>query len=167
VKRFLAALLLVVSLPVHAIDGVSLEYGVGTREVNLWRLGLQWKAPPFDWMEKRPRWSWYWDVSVGGWHGDEGTVHDVGLTPVFRYMKDAKHGPYVEGGIGAHILSDSHINSDLGFSTRFQFGDHLGAGYDFGRWDLQARFQHLSNGGMRNPNPGINFMILRLQRWLD
>ena len=145
---------------------MSLEYGFGTREVNLWRVGLQWKQESAEWMEKHPRWSWYWDFSIGGWHGDEGKVHDVGLTPVFRYAK-ASTGPYLEGAIGFHILSDSHINSDLDFSTRFQFGSHLGAGYHHGRYDWQVRLQHLSNGGMRNPNPGINFMAIRLTRWLD
>lgn len=165
-KRFLAVVLVVCSFPVQAVDSVSAEYGAGTRAVNLWRLGLQWKAEPFHWMERHPRWSWYWDVSVGGWHGDEGTVHDVGVTPVFRYAK-APQGPYLEGAIGFHILSDSHINSDLGFSTRFQFADHLGAGYHHGRYDWQVRLQHLSNGGMRNPNPGINFMIFRVQYYLD
>jgi hypothetical protein len=166
VKQFLAALLLVVSLPVHAVDSVSAEYGVGTREVNLWRIGLQWKARPLDWMEKHDRWSWYWDASLGGWHGNEGTVHDFGMTPVFRYMK-VSHGFYLEGGIGAHILTDSHINSDLGFSTRFQFGDHIGIGLYRGKWDWQLRLQHLSNGGMSNPNPGINFLIGRVQYHLD
>jgi len=122
VKRFLAAALFACSLPAGAVDSVSAEYGAGTRDVNLWRIGVQWKAPPFEWMQRHDRWSWYWDASMGGWHGDEGTVHDVGVTPVFRYMK-VSHGIYLEGGIGAHLLSDSHINSDLGFSTRFQFGD--------------------------------------------
>lgn len=162
-KRFLAALLLGCSFPVHAVDGVSVEYGAGTRDVNLWRLGLQWKMGAF---EHHQRWSGYWDLSVGGWHGNEGTVHDVGLTPAFRYSKRPA-GPYLEAAIGFHILSDSHINSDLGFSTRFQFGDHLAAGYQAGKWDGQVRLQHLSNGGMKNPNPGINFLILRVQRWLD
>jgi hypothetical protein len=170
VKKILAAVLFCcaspIPIPVHAVDGVSFEYGVGTREVNLWRIGLQWKGHPADWMEKHPHWSWYWDVSVGSWHGDEGTVHDVGVTPVFRWSK-AQRGPYLEGGIGVHVLSDSHINSDLGFSTRGQFGDHLGAGWHEGRYDWQVRLQHLSNGGMRNPNPGINFLILRLQYNLD
>ena len=87
------------------------------------------------------------------------------MTPVWRYAP-APRGAYLEAAIGFHLLSDSHINRDLDFSTRFQFGDHVGAGYRFDEYDLQLRFQHLSNGGMRNPNPGINFLVLRLQRWL-
>ena len=165
-KKIFAAALLACAFPVHAVDSVSAEYGTGNHAVHLWRLGLQWKQAPFDWMQRRGHWSWYWDVSAGGFRGDTGTVHDVGATPVFRYAKSAR-GPYVEGAVGFHILSDSHINSDLDFSTRFQFGSHLGVGYHNARYDAQLRLQHLSNGGMRNPNPGINFLILRLQYWLD
>jgi hypothetical protein len=139
---------------------VSAEYGTGNHAVHLWRLGLQWQQ------DQGERWSWYWDLSVGGFRGDEGTVHDVGATPVVRYAKSAR-GPYVEAAVGFHILSDSHINSDLDFSTRFQFGTHLAAGYHRGRYDWQVRLQHLSNGGMRNPNPGINFISLRVQYYLD
>ena len=29
------------------------------------------------------------------------------------------------------------------------------------QYDLGVRLQHLSNGGIENPNPGINFLILR------
>jgi hypothetical protein len=29
-----------------------------------------------------------------------------------------------------------------------------------------VRLQHLSNGGMRNPNPGINFLVVRVQYYL-
>jgi hypothetical protein len=160
VKKIFAAALFACALPAHAIDGVSVELGRGTRDIQLWRVGAQWNQHP-EWLAGS-RWRLYWDLSLGGWHGDTGTVHDVGLTPVFRYAPAAR-GAYLEGAIGFHLLSDSHINSDLGFSTRFQFGDHVGAGYRFERYDLSGRLQHLSNGGMRNPNPGINFLELRLQ----
>ena len=163
-KKILAALAVFVALPANALDGVSFETGRGTRDVGLWRVGAQWRqAPAF---LEGTRWSLYWDATVGGWQGDLGRVHDVGVTPVWRYAR-APRGTYFEGAIGFHVLSDSHINSDLGFSTRFQFGDHVGVGYRFERYDLQLRLQHLSNGGMRNPNPGINFLVLRLARELD
>jgi hypothetical protein len=29
-------------------------------------------------------------------------------------------------------------------------------------YDLSLRFQHLSNAGISNPNPGINFLELRM-----
>ncbi|HEY5899869.1 MAG TPA: acyloxyacyl hydrolase [Burkholderiales bacterium] len=162
-KKIFAAALFAYAASAGAVDGVSAETGRGTRDVDLWRLGLQWHAHA-DWLAAT-RWRLYWDLSAGGWHSDLGTVHDVGLTPVFRYA-GADHGVFYEAAIGFHVLSDSHINSDLGFSTRFQFGDHLAVGYRFEGYDLSLRLQHLSNGGMRNPNPGINFLELRGQYWL-
>ena len=148
-------------MPAQALDSLSAETGHGTRDVGLWRLGASWRQHPE--FLKDTRWSLHWEATVGGWHGDLGTVHDVGVTPVWRYARYGR-GMYFEGAIGFHILSDSHINSDLGFSTRFQFGDHLGVGYRFEKYDFGLRLQHLSNGGMRNPNPGINFLILRVAR---
>ena len=44
--------------------------------------------------------------------------------------------------------------------------DHLGIGYRFGarkEHDVSFRAQHLSNAGYRNPNPGINLLLLRYQ----
>jgi lipid A 3-O-deacylase len=159
-KIFVGAVFLLQALSAHAVDSVSAELGWGSHKVNLWRVGAQWEQHPH-WLSDS-HWSLYLDASVGSWHSKTGTVHDVGLTPVFRHAV-ASHGPYFEAGIGGHVLSDSHISTDLGFSTRFQFGDHLGIGYRFGRADFAVRFQHLSNGGMRNPNPGINFLQFRVQ----
>jgi hypothetical protein len=159
-KKLLALAFLLHAVQAHAIDGVSAETGRGTRDVDLWRVGVQWDHHTA--RLAQTRWRVYWDLSVGGWRGNAGTVHDVGLTPVFRYAA-AERGPFLEGAIGFHVLSDSHITRDLAFSTRFQFGDHVGLGYRFEHYDISARLQHLSNGGMRNPNPGINFLVLRLQ----
>jgi lipid A 3-O-deacylase len=159
-KRFLAAGLAAFCPVAFAVQSVSFETGRGSREVDLWRVGAQWAEHP-RWLE-RSRWRLYWDLAVGGWHGDAGTVHDVGLTPVFRYAQ-APRGPYFEGAVGFHLLSDSHITRHLNFSTRFQFGDHVGIGYRFETYDLSLRLQHLSNGGIANPNPGINFLVLRVQ----
>ena len=139
---------------------MSAEVGRGDHNTSMLGLGLQWVPHP-QWLAER-HWDYYWDVSIANWHSDTGTVHDVGVTPVLRYARNARRW-YFEAGIGAHIFSDSHVSSDLGFSTRFQFGDHVGMGYRFRDWDAAVRLQHLSNGGIRNPNPGINFLMLRLQ----
>jgi lipid A 3-O-deacylase len=164
-KIFAGAAFLLQMISAHAVDSVSAELGGGSRKVNLWRVGAQWHQHP-EWLTAS-HWSLYWDASLGSWHGDTGTVHDFGLTPVFRHAV-APRGAYFDAGIGFHVLSDSHVSSDLGFSTRFQFGDHLGIGYRFAHhYDLAVRFEHLSNGGMRNPNPGINFLQLRLRYHLN
>jgi hypothetical protein len=146
-----AAFACLAAAPALALDGVSLEAGAGSDEdVNPLRVAAQWNS----------RWRWlYWDLSFGGWTGGHGRVYDLGFTPTARVGRS----PYLEAGLGAHVLSDLDVGAGSDFSTRFQFGDHLGVGMRFGHYDLGLRFQHLSNGGLRNPNPGINFLILRLQ----
>jgi len=83
---------------------------------------------------------------------------------VFRYQRSSGRAiPYVEAAVGFHMLSSHQITTGRIFSTRFQFGDHLGAGIRFGAHDVGVRIQHLSNGGIARPNPGINFLVLRYQ----
>ncbi len=112
----------------------------------------------------------YWDLGIGYWSrdalpGQNGDLVEIGLTPVFRLQRNDLKGPYAEGAIGFHLLSQTSLG-DKRFSTSFQFGDHLGFGYRFGTksaLDLGYRFQHLSNAGIKKPNDGINFHQLRLQ----
>ena len=169
-KILLAALPLVLSFPSisNAVDGASLEFGAGNG-AEMWRVGAQW-----NW---RSKWlqhgNWhmggYWDAQVGQWSGSgKATITDFGLTPVFRYQETQPSGlsPYVEGAIGFHLISPVRLDDRRGFSTAFQFGDHIGVGATFGErhnYDLALRFQHLSNAGIKKPNNGINFTQVRLQ----
>lgn len=163
-KKFPAALaFLAVSLPAQAVDGVSVEIGIGDRNASIARVGVQWNQD-LHWLA-HTRWRLYWDVSLGRWDLDPGPIYDLGLTPVFRYAKAAR-GPYAEAAIGYHVLTGSRIQDSVVFSTRFQFGDHVALGYRLERYDLSVRLQHVSNAGLRNPNPGINFLELQAQYWL-
>ena len=161
-----AALAFAVLVPSHAnaVDGFAAEAG-GGNGVDLWRIGAQWK-----WQKK---WftggAWhlggYWDLQLGQWDGAS-NVTDIGLTPTFRFEPSSGYGPYVEAAIGFHYLSSKNIAGGKQFSTHFQFGDHIGAGYRFGdkgRYDIGVRLQHLSNAGIKRPNPGINFALVRFQ----
>lgn len=161
-----AALAAAAALPVHAADGVSTELGYNDEDVRLWRVGLQWKWQRRWFRGGSGELGGYWDLSAGGWRDGEDTVYDIGLTPVFRFEGTGDGSPYVEAAIGFHLLSDLRVSTRRIFSTNFQFGDHLAAGVRFGprnRYDASLRFQHLSNGGIRKPNPGINFLQLRFQ----
>lgn len=133
-------------------------------------VALQW-----DWNR---RWfegkSWhvggFWDVGVGYWRrdalpGQNEDLFEIGVTPVFRLQQNDLKGPYVEAGIGAHLLSATSLGNKR-FSTQFQFGSHLGVGYRFGArqaFDLSYSYQHLSNASIKNPNDGIDFHQIRLQ----
>jgi len=167
-----AALALGVVSSAHALDGVSFEVGGGEENTDLWRLGLQWRWHKRWFAESAWTLGAYWDLQAGRWRGPlkPGEPHqetwDLGITPVFRLERAARTAlvPYFEAAIGFHLLSDLRINADTNFSTHFQYGDHLAAGVMFGpqqRYDLSLRLQHLSNGGIAHPNPGINFIELR------
>ncbi len=162
------AALICFALPARALDGVSAEAGQGTG-TEVWRIGAQW-----NWDKKWfDRGGWhlgaYWDLQLGQWHGSgKNTITDIGLTPVFRYQKSDLSGlaPYVEGAIGFHLISNTRLDANRAFGSAFQFGDHVGAGVRFGdkgRYDLGVRFQHLSNGGIKKPNNGLNFTLVRFQ----
>ena len=153
----------------YAIDGLSIESGRGDG-TDMARIGVQW-----DWNQ---RWfqgrNWhlggYWDLAAGYWRGSSPPgfheeLFDIGLTPVFRLQQNDLDGPYLEAGIGFHLLSDTSLG-DKRFSTSFQFGEHIGAGVRFGpkgRYDFGYRFQHLSNADIKRPNSGINFHQVRFQ----
>ena len=175
-KYVIATALLAFSPVVGAVDGVSFEYGKSdssNADVKLYRVGVQW-----DW---KKRWldtgNWhlggYWDLSLGGWDNSSASktnrsIVDIGLTPVFRFQQNNPAGlsPYFEAGIGFHLLSATSVSPERRFGSSFQFGDHLGFGMRFGdkgRYDIGYRYQHLSNGGLKDPNQGINFHQLRLQ----
>lgn len=167
IRKTLAAtaLVLMAVQPARAVDGISTELGFN-HDVRMWRAGLQWKWERRWWRGARWELGGYWDLSAGGWRTGQDTVYDLGLTPVFRLEASEPGSPYFEAAIGFHLLSDLRITDDRIFSTRFQFGDHIGVGRRFGpraRYDISLRLQHLSNGGIRKPNPGIDFLQLRLQ----
>jgi lipid A 3-O-deacylase len=158
--------------PGDLVNGISAEAGSGNG-AEMWRIGVQ-----HDWQSKwlqRGNWHMggYWDLQAGRWSGDaKRTITDVGLTPVFRYQQTVPSSisPYVEGAIGFHLIEPVRMDEHRGFSSAFQFGDHVGVGARFGehgRYDLGLRFQHLSNAGIKKPNNGINFTQLRFQLHLD
>jgi lipid A 3-O-deacylase len=175
-KRFTllaAALLALFALPAQAvdlgIDSVSIEGGYSPNDngdVGMTRVGVQW-----DWGVKWFENSYmylggYWDAQAGYWHSSDTDLGDFSITPVFRLQSSATSGfvPYAEFAIGAHVLTDKTITQHRVFSTNFQFGDHVGAGFRFGdkaEYDIGYRYQHLSNGSIDTPNPGINFHELR------
>jgi len=157
--------------PAHAVDGAALTIGTG-EDADMTALSLQW-----DW-EKRwfteGDWSLggYWEAEASYWKGDgpspEKDVYGLGFTPVFRFERNVINGmaPYAELGIGMHQFSTSKIHGGKSMGTTFEFGDHLGFGVRFGqdlKYDLGYRFQHFSNAGLSDNNPGINFNEIRLR----
>ncbi|MDW3684343.1 acyloxyacyl hydrolase [Cupriavidus sp. CV2] len=107
------------------------------------------------------------EASAGAWDphgGSSGAMGDIGLTPVFRLQGAGPAALFADFGIGAHLLSRTRISNSTVFSSAFQFGDRIAIGYHFDdvvRSELALRLQHFSNGRIKRPNPGINFLLLQ------
>ncbi|HEU4776493.1 MAG TPA: acyloxyacyl hydrolase [Telluria sp.] len=176
-SRTLTALatLMIVSLapaPASAIDSASFALGDGV-DVAMIRFGIQsnWEKRWFD--SNGTHVSGYWDATLAQWRGtayrgisgQHQNLTDIGLTPMFRLRANDGKGWYLEGGIGLHYLSTLYDNDGHKLSTRYQFGDQLGAGYVFQNgWDAGLSISHISNGGIKKPNSGVNFLLLRAKK---
>ena len=101
------------------------------------------------------------------WQGNErptahGSLLDISLTPMVRWTIPALGSSrfFAEGGVGGHLLSKTRINNDRVLSTAFQFSEQIGAGVTFGpndRYEVGLYLQHVSNAGIKEPNPGLTY----------
>lgn len=156
----------------HAIDGLAIVAGEG-RNSDMLRVGAQWQWSKRWFQGQHAHLGGFWDVGAAQWRRDESpgqrdSLTELGLTPVFRLQANDLQGPYLEGGIGVHLLSETRLGGKR-YSTAFQFGEHFGFGYRFGArgaFDLGYRYQHISNGDIKTPNSGADFHQVRLQYWL-
>ena len=111
----------------------------------------------------------HWDVYVSRWSFDGIAGHDgltlLGVTPTLRLRPDEGRSAWFwEAGIGATMADRRYRTAEREFSTRFNFASHLGLGISLGeqrRHELLVRVQHVSNAGIKHPNPGANFVQLR------
>lgn len=150
-------------------DSFSTEFGTGDRTKML-RFGLQYNAERQFFKSNGTHLGVYYDLTLAAWRGSrfmgrdaDQNITDIGLTPVFRFQNDSKLGLYAEGAIGVHLLSELYNNDGKRLSTAFQFGDHIGMGYVFGnKVDLGLKIQHFSNGSIKKPNSGVNFLIVKV-----
>lgn len=150
----------------YAVDGMSVEYGSGD-SADMARVGALWNWDKSWFNDGDWHVTGFWEASAGQWRGKSSvgnnqTVTDIGITPVFRFEQQQPDGmaPYLEGAIGFHLISPAFIYANRKFGSSFQFGDHVGFGVRFGerqQFDLGYRYQHLSNAGIKKPNQGINF----------
>jgi len=121
-------------------------------------------------------WSWSlsWAGDVSYWRAEghvdsKRSLWEGGFTPIItlRHLNGTPY--YLEGGIGVHLLSHVRID-ERDLSTAFQFGEMLGGGINFGdrrQYGVGVRVQHISNGGIKEPNNGITFGEIRLSYLWD
>jgi len=95
--------------------------------------------------------------------GHEHSLTILGYTPILRWQGTPDHPAYAEVGIGINYMTEKYDNNDRTMSSEFQFGDHIGVGYQFtNHFDLSLNFRHYSDAGIRMPNPAVNFVNIRL-----
>lgn len=129
-----------------------------------------WKQTP-SWLGAPA--SGHWEAALGHWrirehseaHGRSSATL-VSITPVLRWRWADRGAAFVEAGIGLGLIAPIYQAQGRRFSTRFNFADHLALGWQFqpgaGVREVSLRVQHYSNAGIRQPNPGEDFVQIRL-----
>ena len=165
-----ASLLLAVAhIPAHAVDGASAEFGTGNK-TQFVRGSLKWNFQRALYESENLAIKGYWDLSLAQWRGnrfrnqpgEHQNLTEVGLTPMFRIQRPGSKF-YAEAGIGAHLMSELYDNNERKLSTALEFGSQLGIGYQLSpRADVGLSIQHYSNGGIKHPNSGVNFVSMKV-----
>jgi lipid A 3-O-deacylase len=159
-------------LAAPTLDHVSLELGTNSK-IRMLRLAVQsdWNTPvaTFD----NTLLTGYWDLSLLRWRasafknspGLKQNITGIGLSPVLRLQGRHGAGWYAEASVGIVLLSNQYNNNGHRLSTHFQFGEQLGFGYVFdNKWDAGILVRHFSNGGLKKPNSGVNFLLVKASR---
>lgn len=176
------ALSAALSLNAHAEEESSppfsallMQRGIG-EGVETLALGAIWTSP---WATADGSLAVYGELSLNQWESrprtpdDSGSLLQLGLKPVLRYVPVAREGwaVFVELGIGLTVTSKVYRKGpDRRFSSPFNFGDHVAIGWRFGHRlenEVSLRAEHFSNGNIKLPNPGENFRELRYVRWFE
>lgn len=144
----------------HRDGGVSVQLGTYTRAS---RVALNWETPALwsrQWRGGSSRLELTGELGVAYWsakhaHQPAG-AWQLNAVPMFRYWPSGVPHCFVEAGIGATLFNRTRVAGDR-FSTAFQFGDHLGVGYQLTPSQrIGLRFSHFSNAAIKQPNPGLN-----------
>lgn len=106
------------------------------------------------------------EYSIGGVEAPNGTrgnrtLWHVGVTPMLRWWFAPNTG--AEFGIGANLFSGTKLGGKQ-ISTAYQFGDSVGVFHRLQGtpWLLGLRYTHYSNADIKRPNPGQDYIQLRV-----
>ena len=138
----------------------------GAAEANVSKLGViaGWTQPAPLWQGAQWRLRLRHELELAAWRVPKARdLLELGYSPVLRRERPLRGGQallFVEGSIGARLLSHTRVAPERSLSTAFQFSDMLGVGVQWGaqgRSTLGLRYQHVSNLGIKRPNPGLDF----------
>lgn len=145
---------------------VHVAYGRDTsHDVNKYEIGVNFNTPlqygnPQGWLLRLQA-----EFNVAGWDARGGTnpqnLFEFGISPILRVEKRGGYFvPFAEASVGLRVLTHAGTSDEHRMGSAFQFSDMLGVGVGFGKnanTEVGFRFQHISNAGIKEPNPGSNF----------
>ncbi len=69
---------------------------------------------------------------------------------------------YYEAGFGGYLLSKTINNDENRVPSAFEFGSHIGVGFRLAKdHTIGVGVQHLSNAGIKQPNGGIDLILIQ------
>ena len=153
-------------LGMYVEGGVAPHHQASTHSLTL---GVLVPWAPTESLRTGP-WSFHWDLYISDWRASAqagGRRHytQLGAVATFRYRFGKGRSPwFAEAGMGGTVMDHLYRTATRTFSTAFQFTEALGLGYSFGTQrshELSLRLQHVSNAGIKEPNPGETFVRVR------
>lgn len=166
----LALTVALTGLPNAAAQGPDWSLSAArAKEADVRKLGViaGWTRPEPLWQGQRWQLRLRHEFELAAWNVPRARdLVELGYSPVLRLERKLSGGArnlFVEGSIGVRLLSHARLAADHSMGSAFQFSDMLGAGMQWGREGrstLGVRFQHLSNFGIKKPNPGMDFLML-------
>ncbi len=111
----------------------------------------------------------HWDIFASRWSSRQnvGRLQTTvfGIVPSLRWRGDQGRSVwFAQVGTGLAIANKYYSTPYKAFSTRYNFATHLAVGMNFGarrQHEWMLRVEHVSNAGIKQPNPGENFFQLR------
>lgn len=142
-----------------------------SHDVDKYEVGINFNTPiqygnPNGWLFRLQA-----EMNIAGWDTRGGTheqdLAEFGLSPILRFEKRGGYFvPFIEGSVGARILSHAGTSDQHRMGSAFQFSDMVGVGVGCGKnaaTEIGFRFQHVSNASIKEPNPGSNFYTAYLR----
>lgn len=130
------------------------------------RIGCEFREPRLDFDFMGREFQVWKEANLGAWRRNESSarsVFELGAALGARHWLNGRDF-FIEGSFGIKLLSHARIDAGKTLSTAFQFSESLGIGTRFGvlgEQEVSARYTHISNAGIKHPNPGVDGFGIR------
>jgi lipid A 3-O-deacylase len=107
-------------------------------------------------------------LELGRFSRDSEDRNFVSIGPSIRLTNDNWRKPFfVDLGLSPTVIDGSSYG-DKEFGTSFNFTSHVALGMSFGKQknhSVRLRYEHISNGGLDEANPGVNMIGIDFVLW--